>query len=205
MLAVKKKFGFRKSTEEVQVDGKIVEKEVPAPAPIEMEVKLLELPDVVNLLKSGDEKVLKAVVDTLNSPILSYIRELIDTYGVEDVRSNGLPADKYSFETIANLPPASKAVFDEATWSEFKTDYMEVVVANGVGLPQAKIGAEILATRLIRVKSNLPALNQFRDRIRTWYTNSSKQEQMLPVYEYLIGRCEGFIASNQPETILASF
>jgi len=200
MQEVKRKFNFRKTKDET------TGKEVPAAEPIEATLTLLSLDDVVRLLQGGDPKVLEMMVDTLNAPSISYYRELIEDLGVENVRKDGIPAERYSFEAIAALPPASKSMFDEETWNAFKADYISVIMAKGgVDENRAKVGAEILATRLNRVKGNLTALEQFQDRIKTWFGNTEKKEEMLKVYQYLIGRCEGFIAANQPETVLASF
>lgn len=199
-VSVEKKFGFRVTKNE---EGK----EIPAPEPIiRKDVQLLDVTDVVRLLQSGDQKVIDAVIDSLNSVVLGYYRDLIETIGIDEVRANGIPAEKYSFELIANLPARSKTVFEDAVWEEFKKDYLGVMVpAAGLTPDKAKVGGEILAGRLNKVRGNLVALNQFADRIKTWYANSSKQEEMLPVYQYLIGRCEDFIAANQPEAVLASF
>lgn len=198
-VAVEKKFGFRATKDD---SGK----ETPAIEPIiRKDVQLLDLQAVVDLISSADPKVLEMVVDTLNGPILGYYRDLIDIIGIDEVRANGIPPEKYSFELIANLPARSKTVFEEAVWNDFKADYISVLVANSIPAEKAKTGAEILAGRLNKVKGNLDALQQFKDRIKTWFGNSSKAEEMTPVYQYLIGRCEDFIAANQPEAVLASF
>jgi hypothetical protein len=198
--AVEKKFSFRKTKDET------TGKEIPAPEPIVTKVELLTLEDVVRLLQSGNQKVVDMVVDSLNAPILGYYRELIDDLGIDKVRAEGIPAEKYTFETIAELPPASKSMFDEETWNAFKEDYKTVIMeASQVDEKRATVGAEILAGRLNRVKGNLDALEQFKDRIMTWYSNSSKQEEMLKVYQYLLRRCEDFIVANQPEAVLATF
>jgi hypothetical protein len=131
---------------------------------------------------------------------------LIEDIGVEKVRTEGLDPALYSFQVIANLPAASKTVFDDETWASFKADYIEVMTeTGGVDQQRAKVGAEILATRLNKVKGNKTALEQFRDRIKTWYNNTKKDEEFVKVYQYLIGRCEDFIKANEPEAVLASF
>lgn len=198
MQVVDKKFGFRKTKDDAG-------NEIAAPEPVVLKTTLLDIEGVIELLKSEDDKVLEMVVDSLNTPILGYIRQLIEDIGVEKVRAEGLDPSLYSFQLIANLPAASKTVFDEDTWNAFKADYIEVIVANGVDVPRAKVGAEILAGRLNKVKGNKTALEQFRDRIKTWYNNSSKAEEMQKVYQYLIGRCEEYIKANEPEAVLASF
>lgn len=198
MQIVDKKFGFRKTKDDAG-------NEIPAADPITMKVHLVDLEEVIALLKSEDDKVQEMVIDSLNTPILGYIRQLIEDIGVEKVRAEGLDPSQYSFSVIANLPASSKTVFDEDTWSAFKQDYIDVIVSNGVDQTRAKVGAEILAGRLNKVKSNKVALEQFRDRIKTWYNNSSKAEEMVKVYQYLIGRCEEFIKANEPEAVLASF
>jgi hypothetical protein len=103
------------------------------------------------------------------------------------------------------LPPASKTVFDEETWSAFKEDYISVITQHGVLPAQAKVGAEHFAARLNRVKGNTDALEQFAKRLETWYGNTRKGEELMKVYQYLAQRINDFIAANQPENVLTSF
>jgi len=209
---VDKKFGFRKTTDDT---GKVI----PAPEPLNLKLALFNWEDIIAMIAAeskrepiknakGEEepnKVKEMVIDCINTPIINYVKDLIDTVGVEEVRAKGIEPELYSFELIANLPPASKSMFDEETWKAFKEDYMEVMAIVGVSPERAKIGAEHLAARLNRVKGNLEALEQFKGRINSWYSNSKKQEEFAKVFQYLLQRCEDFIKANQPETILASF
>lgn len=200
-IAKKETIGFRNTKDETG-------KEIPAPPKLEVEIQYLELQDVVRLLNAADPKVLESIVGDLNSTIYKYYRGLVETIGVEKVRADGgIAPELYTYEVIANLPAASKSVFDDETWDEFKRDYVAVMAPVIGDDKRAQAGAEILATRLIRVKGNVPALEQFRGRLNHWFTTTSeeKRESLAKVYQYLSNRVEEFIKANQPETILATF
>ena len=196
---VEKKFGFRKTKDD---NGA----EVAAPEPILVKLNLCTLEDVIRLANSEDAKVQEMLVDAVNTPILSYCRDLIDEIGIEDVRTGGIPSDRYSFEIIANLPPTARgAGIEDEVWKAFAMDYQEVITATGIDAKRAEVGAAILVGKLNKVKNNKDALEQFKQRINIWFSNSSKQEDLASVYQYLNGRVEKFLVANAPQNVLASF
>ena len=158
---------------------------------------------------TDQDKVLSTILAAVNEVTLDHIKKVVfDDVDLNVVRtSKELDPALYDFTMIALLPPNRRGAvgIEDETWEEFVADYVSVIQHHGMDEKRARVGADIMKNRLNKVKSNKPALEQFKMRIQTWYANSSKAEQLTPVYTYLIDRVEKLITNNEPVTILQSF
>lgn len=155
------------------------------------------------------DKVVGMILTAVNSVTLDHVKKVVfDDVDLNVVRqTKELDPTLYDFTMIALLPPSRRGAvgIEDEMWDDFVADYVEVIQHHGMDEKRAKVGADIMKNRLNKVKSNKQALEQFKVRIQTWYSNSSRAEALTPVYTYLIDRVEKLIATNEPLTVLQSF
>ena len=209
MTPTKTKFGFKKRKEK-DANG-IVTGEIPAPAPVELEIPLLSsIDDVVALinLEGGTEesrvKVHALITEALNNVILEQVREAVNA-DPEAAREKGVDPKSYSFVEIANLPPAERrgsAIPDEV-WEAFIADYTDVMQHHGKTKEKAEMGAKLLSKKFQPVKGNKKVVQALKDNLSTWFANSSKQEDFQAVYESLAQKADSLLAADE-EALLAA-
>jgi hypothetical protein len=189
---------------EVRETGKMIEKIIPAPEPIEVEIPLLTLEDVVAILNGGDEKEIKLILEACNNIILEQARDQVNDPDA-NVRENGLNTEALSWKTIAYLPPATRkgsAIPDE-TWEAFEKDYVSVMVHHGKTEEKAKMGAKLLVKRYQPVKTNKKVIKALKENLSTWFANSEKAEDFADVYETLAQKADTLLEADE-DAILAA-
>src|SRR5258706_1388240 len=151
-----------KDTKEEKATGKMIDKVIPAAKPVEIEIPLLTLEDIVDVLNGKgtadgkpDDKEVKLILEACNNMILEQARAKVNE-DPEAAREKGINTEEISWHAIAYLPPATRkgtAISDE-TWEAFEVDYVSVMVHHGKTEDKAKMGAKLLAKKFQPVKLN---------------------------------------------------
>jgi hypothetical protein len=211
---VAEKFTFRETTDP---DTKKV---IPKPDPVVIAFKPTTLDQLQAMLKPIDEsaddevklttaKIQELILSSINEVKRTHIRKvLFDDLNLDEIRvSHTIDPSLYDIETIALMPPARRGAvgIEEELWEDFTKNYIVVIQEHGMDEKRAKVGADILRNKLNKVKQNKDALQQFAQRIDTWYTNTQEGEKFESVYKYLADRVQKLIVANEPQNVLASF
>lgn len=187
--------------------GKRVPKIIPAPEPVELEIPLLSLEDIVSLIQAEGPEFDKArvlIVEACNAVILDQARAAVND-DPEAVREKGIDPDVIDFVKIAALPPATRrgtAIADEV-WEAFVLDYVEVMQHHGKTKEKAEMGAKLLSKRFQQVKGNKKVIQALKENLSTWFANSKKAEDFQAIYETLAGKADQLLAADE-EAILAA-
>lgn len=202
MTPTKTKFFFKKRKE--KNDAGIVTAEIPAPEPLELDLPLLEMADVVTLINSGDEKVHALILEALNGVIIDQARDEVND-DTEAVREKGVSPDTIDFVKIAHLPPAQRrgSAIPEEVWTAFIADYTEVMQHHGKTAEKAAMGAKLLSKKFQPVKGNKKVVQALKDNLSTWFNNTAKAEEFQAVYESLAQKADTLLATDE-EALLAA-
>jgi len=211
---IAEKFSFRETTDP---DTKKV---IPKPDPVVIGFKPTTLDQLKEYLEPANEsddderkltvaKIQELILTSINEVKRTHIRKvLFDDLVLDEVRaSHTIDPSLYDIETIALMPPARRGAvgIEDEMWEDFTKNYILVIQEHGMDEKRAKVGADILKNKLNKVKQNKDALQQFAQRIDTWYTNTQEGEKFEPVYKYLADRVQKLIVANEPQNVLASF
>jgi hypothetical protein len=208
MTPTKTKFFFKKRKEKNEAG--LVVKEIPAPEPLEIELPLLSMDDVVALINGEGQdddtkaKVRGLILEALNNVIIEQARDAVND-DTEGVREKGIPADSVDFTKIALMPPAQRrgsAIPDEV-WEAFIADYTEVMQHHGKTKEKAEMGAKLLSKKFQAVKGNKKVIAALKDNLSTWFANSEKAEEFQQVYETLATKADTLLAADE-EALLAA-
>lgn len=196
MVPTKTKFGFKKRKEKNEAG--IVTGEIPAPAPVELEIPMLSMEDIVALINGGDEKVQALLVEAANNIILEQVRDAVNE-DPEAAREKGVNPDVYDFVKIANLPPAQRrgSAIPEEVWEAFVADYTDVMQHHGKTKEKAEMGAKLLSKKFQPVKSNKKVVQALKDNLSTWFANTTKGEEFQAVYESLAQKADSLLAADE--------
>lgn len=203
---------------ELKETGKLIDKVIPAPPPLELDIPLLTLDDIIAMINGTpqvvdgvetqvrDEKQIKLLVEAVNAPILEQAREQVNDPDSE-VRTKGLNLSVITFEHIANLPPAQRrgAGISDEKWDAFILDYVDVMQHHGKSEDKAKAGAKLLRQKYQPVKSNKKVIAALKDNLQVWFTNTSDEnkEEFQDVYENLVGKADELLAKDEDAIIAA--
>lgn len=203
----KTKFFF-KSRKEVQKQPDGTEKEVTLPKPETVELDLnssmIDLPKLIAILQSNDEKQISLVLESVNSQILAQARSLVDE-DPEKARKDGIDLTQLSWEFIANIPPATRrggGIADEV-WEAFILDYTGVMQHHGKTKEKAETGAKLLSRRFAPVKDQKKIIKALQENLMVWYTNTAKAEDFQQVYETLMSKADTLLARDEDALMAA--
>lgn len=184
---------------------KMIDKVIPAPAPLELEIPLVTTEDLAAILQApNNEKQVALILESMNAQILEQAREQVNDPDA-DVRTKGLDLTKLTFEFIANLPPSQRrgsAIPDEK-WEAFSADYVDVMQHHGKDEAKAKTGAKLLVRKFQPVKMNKKVVSALKDNLQLWFTNSPNAEEFQDIYENLMGKADTILATDE-DAILAA-
>lgn len=211
---IAEKFSFRETTDPE------TKKVTPKPDPVVIGFKPTTLDQLKSYLEpvpedADDErkmtvaKIQELILTSINEVKRTHIRKvLFDDLSLDEIRaSHTIDPELYDIQTIALMPPARRGAvgIEDEMWEDFVKNYILVIQEHGMDEKRAKVGADILKNKLNKVKQNKDALQQFAQRIDTWYTNTLEGEKFEPVYKYLADRVQKLIVANEPQNVLASF
>lgn len=201
----KTKFYFKSRKEmQKQPDGTEKEVVIPKPDPVELPIPELSLEDVINIATGEDQKQKDLLLEAVNNIVFAQARSLVDD-DPEKARKEGIDNSQLSWEFIANMPPATRrggGIPDEV-WDEFVKDYVEVMQHHGKTKEKAETGAKILAKRFNPVKDNKKVVKALQENVMLWYTNTSKQEDFMQVYETLTSKADTLLAKDEDAVLAA--
>jgi hypothetical protein len=202
---VEKKLVFNKDGSPKMVDAIIP----PAP-PVELDLPLMELSDIVAILNGpnndgvADEKQVKLILEACNNIILERGRELVND-NPEEAREKGISEEEISWKTIAELPPSQRkgAAISDEVWEAFEVDYIDVMKHHGKTEQQSKMGAKLFRSRFQSVKTNKKVLKALQENLRLWFANSSNSETFQDVYESLSTKVDTLLAADEEALVAA--
>lgn len=193
-------------TGEMKPTGKKTEKVIPAAEPLEVEVPLLGVDDLVAILQLNDEKQTKLILESLNLTIIEQAREQVNQ-DPEAVREKGLDQSALSWAAIANLPPAQRrgAAIPDEKWDGFVKDYVEVMQHHGKTEEKAMAGAKLLRQKYQPVKGNKKVIQALKDNLQVWYSNTTdtNREEYQDVYENLVGKADTLLEKDEDAIVAA--
>lgn len=208
----------KETTEAMFKDGApvMVQKVIPAPAPLEVEVPMMTVQDIVTLLQGTpgkdpetgaditvyDEKQIKLMLESLNNTILEQAREQVNAAeDIEALRTNGLDLSKLSWEAIANLPPSQRrgSAIPEEVWTAFEKDYIEVMQHHGKDEKKATAGAKLLVKKFQQVKNNKKVVGALKSNLQLYMINATPENQVefQGIYENLMSKADTLLEADE--------
>ena len=188
------KFNFK----ETKVEGKKTGYRRDA---VELNIPVPSFADVLEAIKD-EPKVVEFIEDAIRDIIYAAAREQINAN--DNITQDGMDETKLSIRFLATLPPSEKkgAGIGKDTWDEFKADYIAVMSAK-TGKPMESIilAADLFANRLQKVKTIKPVLKVLKNELQIWFTSTAQKEEFMEVYEFLDGKAETFLTSDDSKLL----
>jgi hypothetical protein len=169
---------------------------------ISLAINFLTLEGLVDILEGGDEKEIALVLETLQSPILTEARNQVDEN--EAITQDSLDSSKLTWNYISRLEPAARrgGGIPKETWEAFVADYIEVMPAvTGKTKDQVTRAASLLGNKLSSVKGNKPVLTFLRDALDVYFSATSKSEEFVECYEFLVNKADALLKASDEELL----
>lgn len=171
--------------------------------PVVLPVPYPSVQGIVNILERGGKE-LELLKEAVEGVITSAVRDLLnDDY---KLNATNFPAEKVSWEYIANLPKAQRrgGGIPKETWEAFAQDYCEVMPeVTGKSLDQVATAAKLFTTRLANVKTNKPVLEFLVSQLSIYADKSENAAEFQEVIEFLLEKADNFLNLSD-EDLLAN-
>ena len=117
----------------------------------------------------------------------------------EAITQEKLDLSKLTLDYILSLPPSSRSSIapTDEQWKLFEQDYPVTMAAVQPDRTAEQIttARDILLKKLTPVKDKPAIINVLKNYVSLWFTNSSKQEELATVFEYLNTRADNLLAA----------
>lgn len=183
-------------------EGKVIGK-TPKPDSIELQLKSLEVDDVLSIIEKGGKGV-EFLLETLNDAIYREARNIVsdamDAKKVVDQALIDANSTAMDWETIANKPKAERRGngISEDDWKAFAEDYkavMAIVLPNKTA-EQIATAATHLAAKFSKCRFNKEVIEALRGYLASWFANTPNKEDFATVFEALDNRAETLLAAD---------
>lgn len=165
-------------------------------------INFLTLNGLIEIINRGNEKEVALVLETLRTPILDQAKAQVDEN--ETITQDTLDTDKLSWSAISQLEPAARrgGGIPKETWELFTADYIAVMPAVVNRTPeQVTRAATLLANKLSACKGNKPVLKFLREQLDMYFSATSKAEEVVECYQFLVNKADTLLAANDAELL----
>ncbi len=164
---------------------------------VELAVPVVTLDGLIKLLNEGDATKIAGLLSVLENVIYTEAKQQVDDD--EAITQEKLDLTKLTLDFILSLPPSSRSITapSEEQWKLFESDYPAVMAAVQTDKTAGQIGLarDIFLKKLNPAKEKLDLIKVLKGYLSLWFTNSSQQEELAIVFEYLNNRAENLLVA----------
>ncbi len=171
-------------------------------AAVTVQLPFLTLQGLIDIINAGDEKQVALVLETLRQPVIDQAKAQVDDN--EAITQDTLDLSKLSWAAISALEPAARrgGGIPKEVWEAFVVDYIAVMptVVNRT-VEQVTRAATLLANKLSACKGNKPVLSFLRSQLDLYFAATSKAEEFVSCYEFLINKADSLLQADDAELL----
>jgi hypothetical protein len=167
---------------------------------VELKLPLVNLNGIIEIINSGDEKMITLMVDSLREVQVGQARNVVNEK--EDITQDNFPLDTVDWKAIAYLPPAQRrgAGIPKEQFDEFAKDYISVMPAvTGKTEKQVANAAFFFQQKLNPLKAHPEKdkhLSKLKEQLALYAGNSARAEEFTDVIEFLNDKADALIKAD---------
>lgn len=198
---------FDKNTDAKEVKfnfRKVVDKETGIESkrdPLTLSLRVPSVEGLIAIIQAGGKQ-LELLQEAAAQVVIDRARELISED--ESVTAESFKYDELSWETISNLPPATRkgSAISKETWEEFAADYI-AVMPTAAGKTQAQVtnAAAVFVGKFAKAKGNKPVITKLVEQLAIYISNSPNADNFAEVTAYLTKRAEALLAADDVDAL----
>ena len=164
---------------------------------VELVVPVVTLDGLIKLLNEGDATKIAGLLSVLENVIYTEAKAQVDDD--EAITQEKLDVSKLTLDYILSLPPTQRSITapSEEQWKLFEADYPAVMAAvqTDKTAQQIALARDIFLKKLNPAKEKLDLIKVLKGYLSLWFTNSSNQEDLAIVFEYLNNRADNMLVA----------
>jgi hypothetical protein len=169
---------------------------------VEIKAGIPSVEGIVNILEAGGKG-----LELLQEAMYDVVRGAIGGWVSENETASQATFDpaKFTWEAIANQPREDRRAssIPEELWTEFATDYQEVMPGVTGKSKDAVANATVVYLKKFSiVKTNKEVLAKLKDQISLYVEHSKKAEQFSDIIELLLKKVDTYLGANDVELLV---
>lgn|SRR5690606_2440260 len=160
---------------------------------------------IIEALQSNDEKVISLIEDQVAAVVIGQVRQHVDgdlEYNQEKYEAN---LQKFTIETIANLPRAERNVVSKDDLESFASKYIELMPEiSGKELARVQTAAAMFVEKFNRVKGDDQALQILQQQLALFVekVDDAIVQEHERTISYLVGKLEELLSVKVSADVL---
>lgn len=196
-------FFFRKVTNEVKnPDGTVSKVETKRPT-VTIPLPIPSVEGIVEILQAGGKQ-LDLLLEAVAGVVIEQAREKVNEN--ESINADNFPYADLAWEKIANLPKAERrgGGISKELWDDFEADYVAIMPAlTGKKKEAVEMAAKVFKTKFAGATTNKPVLKLLEGQLALYAANTTQGETTLPCIEFLQGKLEKLLNTDETNLLLA--
>ena len=188
------RFNFKKSVDKLTGIETIRE-------PVDLAIPYPSVDGIVAILQAGG-KGLELLIDAMETVVNAQARDLL--YDDTTLNAVTFPADKVSWEHIANIPKVQRrgGGIPKETWESFGQDYTECMPSlTGKTLDQVVNMAKILVSKLANIKTHKAALGLVQEQLAIYLESATNAAEYVDCVEFLLNKADMLLNVSDAELL----